>query len=408
MNIKSTFVVYFKELKDILRDRRTVLSMILFPIILMPLLTIGMMKFMQSRIEKIREQRSTVAWISQEKPDILLSKVDSVEGIDVLPGLKDTLMAFNMLREKDIDAVVVIPDGFYQALDSFISRDSEAQPPDIGLYSDDTREKSRSTSRKVTNIIVQHRTELVTDDLVKHGFPAGYIKPFFVMIQNIASAEQMGRFLAGSFLPYIVILMAMTGAMYPAIDLTAGEKERGTLETLLVSGVSRLDIVMGKFFTVFTASVITSALAVGSMAFAGVYLIGMAPEKAAQLNFSIEPIGVVLMIIAMIPLGAIFSSLLMTLSLFAKSYREAQSYISPLMIIVIIPAMASVMPDTELSKELALVPVLNVSMMMKEALMGTVDPGTIAVTMAVNFILAAAGLFLVLKMFQRESVLFRM
>ena len=213
--------------------------------------------------------------------------------------------------------------------------------------------------------------------------------------------------IAGSFLPYIVILMALTGAMYPAIDLTAGEKERGTLETLLVSSVNRIDIVLGKFLTVFTASIVTATLAVGSMAVTGMGLLGTASEVASEFNFSIEPLGVFLMVMAMVPLGAIFASLLMTLSLFAKSYREAQSYITPLMFVVIIPAMASLMPDTELNKELAFVPVLNVSMMMKDALMGNIDPGSLVMTMVVNLVLAACGLLLVLRMFQRESVLFR-
>ena len=408
MSLKSTILVYFKELKDILRDRRTVLSMILFPILLIPVMSVGMAKFMHSRIEKIKTERSTVVWISDIESDILLEKVSAIDGISVLSDPIDSTLAIEMLREKDIDAVVVIPHGFYSTLDQYLSGDSGIKPSDVGLYSDETRQKSQFAANKVSNVIVQYRTELVADQMNERGLPPGLVKPFLVMTWNIASAEDMGRFLAGSILPYIVILMALTGAMYPAIDLTAGEKERGTLETLLVSGVSRLDIVIGKFLTVFTASIVTASLAVGSMAATGAGLVGIMPEISDKLNFSIEPLGVVLMIIAMIPLGAIFSSLLMTLSLFAKSYKEAQSYISPLMIIVIIPAMASIMPDTELSREAALIPVLNVSVMMKDALVGSFDPVSIISTMAVNLILAAGGLFLVLKMFQRESVLFRM
>jgi len=408
VSLKSTILVYFKELKDILRDRRTVLSMILFPILLIPIMSVGMAKFMHSRMEKIMAERSMIVWISDIESDILLERVSAIDGISVLSDPIDSTLAIEMLREKDVDAVVVIQHGFYSALDQYLSGDSGIQPSDIGLYSDETRQKSQFAVNKVSNVIVQYRTELVANQMNERGLPPGLIKPFMVAMRNIASAEDMGRFLAGSILPYIVILMALTGAMYPAIDLTAGEKERGTLETLLVSGVSRLDIVIGKFLTVFTASIVTASLAVGSMAATGAGLVGMMPEISDKLNFSIEPLGVALMIMAMIPLCAIFSSLLMTLSLFAKSYKEAQSYISPLMIIVIVPAMASIMPDTELSRQAALIPVLNVSIMMKDALVGSFDPVSVISTMAVNLILAAGGLFLVLKMFQRESVLFKM
>lgn len=407
MNIKSTLIVYFKELKDILRDRRTVLSMILFPIILMPLMTIGISKFMLSRIEKIREQSSIVAWVSSEESDSLFDRLNSIEGIEILPLQSDSTLALDLLTEKDIDAVVYIPDGFYKTFDAFLSSESADQPPNILLFSDNTREKSQFARAKVSNAIDDYRTDMVTRNLSERGVAPGIVKPFLVVNQNIASPEKMGRFFAGSFLPYIVILMALVGAMYPAIDLTAGEKERGTLETLLVSGVSRIDIVVGKFLTVFTASIVTTALAVGSLAATGAGLLGMTAEQTQRLNFTIEPVGVLLMVVAMIPLGAIFASLLMTLSLFAKSYREAQSYISPLMIVVILPAMASLMPDTELSRELALVPILNVSMMMKDALTGSVEIGSLLVTLTVNLVLAVCGLILVLKMFQRESVLFR-
>lgn len=407
MTIRSTIIIYLKELKDILRDRRTILSMILFPILLMPVMSIGIIKFTYSRIEKIRKEVSVVAWVSSGDSDELQAKVGAVDGVDVLAGITDSTLALDMLREKDVDAVVIVPVGFYDLLEAYLSDETEVPPRDILLYSDDTRQKSQFTAQKVSSVIVDYRSELVEDHLSDRGLPPGWMQPFAFIRRNVASAEEMGRLLAGSFLPYIVILMALMGAMYPAIDLTAGEKERGTLETLLVSGVSRVDIVIGKFLTVFTASIVTTVLAISSLAATAAGLFGMSPEQTQVINFNVEPVGVIFMVAAMIPLGAIFASLLMTLSLFAKSYREAQSYISPLMIVVILPAMASLMPDTELSKELALVPVLNVSMMMKDAMQGAIDPVTAGVTMAVNLFLAAVGLALVLRMFRRESVLFR-
>ncbi|NQU06378.1 MAG: hypothetical protein HQ568_09820, partial [Calditrichaeota bacterium] len=113
MNLRSIIVVYLKELKDILRDRRTLLSMILFPIILMPLMTIGMTRFMMSRIDKIKEQKALVAWVSNEIDDALRDKIDGIEGFDLVTTLTDTTLALQMLRFKDVDAVVWMPVGFY-------------------------------------------------------------------------------------------------------------------------------------------------------------------------------------------------------------------------------------------------------------------------------------------------------
>jgi sodium transport system permease protein len=237
--------------------------------------------------------------------------------------------------------------------------------------------------------------------------PIELINPFTIESHNIASRKEMGGMVIGSFLPYVIILMSLTGAMYPAIDLTAGEKERGTLETLLVAGVDRIDIVIGKFLTVFTTSVVTVTLTICSMAVSGYVALKQVPEFGQAVDLSLGLFEVMIMILAMIPLAAIFSSLLMTLSLFAKSYREAQTYISPLMFIVIIPAMSSLMPDTEASQTMAFIPIANVSIMLKDGLSGSFDLGISAITMGVNLLLAVGGLMLVLRMFKKESVLFK-
>ena len=108
--------------------------------------------------------------------------------------------------------------------------------------------------------------------------PIDLINPFAIESHNVASSKEMGSRIIGSFLPYVIILMALTGAMYPAIDLTAGEKERGTMETLLVAGVDRMDIVLGKFLTVFCASLVTISLTVCSMAVSAYVALRIIPE----------------------------------------------------------------------------------------------------------------------------------
>lgn len=407
MSFKSTITIYLKEMKDILRDRRTILSMILVPILLMPIMSIGVAKFMHSHIKKIQEERSIVAWIAPASMESLKRELETADGIDLLFEVADTAIAIDLVRGKDIDALVYIPDDFEESLRSVIGGAEEAEPPKVYMYLDETRERSQFAMRKVTAVVDNYRSNIIINSLNERGLSPNLMKPFWMMRTNIASAEDMGNMIAGMILPYIIILMALTGAMYPAVDLTAGEKERGTLETLLVSGVSRVDIVLGKFLTVFTASLVTAVLSIGSMAAMGMGLIGTTTEIANELNFNVQPGSVLLIIAAMIPLGAIFSALLMTLALFAKSYKEAQSYISPLMILVILPAMASLVPEVEFNVHMAMIPVLNVSLFMKEALRGSIETIPLIVTLIVNFAFAILCLFLVFRMFKRESVLFR-
>lgn len=407
MSVQSVIVIYLKELKDILRDRRTLFSMILFPILLFPLIYLGMGAFMKSRMDDLKSRKSIVAWIEQEEASDLRTWVAANTDVEILPGVTDTTSALEMLRDKDIHTAVLVPDDFNSTLIRVLEGDESAVSPNILLFVNETRQTSEFAGAKVMQAVREYRTNLVTEALFERGLRKEIIRPFDIDKRNIASSKEMGGHFVGVLLPYIVILMVLTGAMYPAIDLTAGEKERGTLETLLVAGVSRVDIVFGKFFTVLTAALVTAALSMGSLALTITIGLKLFKELGEVINIEIGPDIILILILVILPLAVIFSSLLMTISLFAKSYREAQSYISPLMILVIVPSMASMVPDIELSTRMAFIPVMNVSLILKEAFAGGVEFTYLFLVMGINFFYAAIGLFLVLRMFRKESVLFR-
>lgn len=185
------------------------------------------------------------------------------------------------------------------------------------------------------------------------------------------------------------------------------------METILSSPIARFDLVMGKFFLVLTASLVTAALSVLSM---GVSFWGMQQLKAfdmtknpdaAAMQLQIKLPAVLSVFLMALPLAVLFSAGLITISLFAKSYKEAQSYVSPLMILVILPAVAAMLPGVELTAKLALIPILNVSLLCKELVTGTYHWNFIALIFLSTCVYAAAALFLAVKMFQREDVLFR-
>jgi sodium transport system permease protein len=197
------------------------------------------------------------------------------------------------------------------------------------------------------------------------------------------------------------------------MDLTAGEKERGTMETILSSPVLRVDLVLGKFFLVLTAALVTATLSVVSMgaSFAGLRALSLAsaadPTEAPLLMLHVGPKAIVSIFVMVVPLAVFFSSCLMAISIFAKSYKEAQSYTTPLMLVVILPAVASMLPGMDLNVKLALVPILNASLLCKELVTGTYHWNYIAIIFSSTCVYAAAALFLAVKMFQREDVLFR-
>jgi sodium transport system permease protein len=194
------------------------------------------------------------------------------------------------------------------------------------------------------------------------------------------------------------------------MDLTAGEKERGTMETLLSSPARRRDLVFGKFLLILTASLATATLAVLSMGSTFSFLSRFSSPQEHGEGFAIltiHPGTVVAIFVLALPVAVLFSAVLMTIALFAKSYKEAQSYLTPMTMVVIFPAIAAILPGVELTPKLALIPIVNVSLLCKELVAGTYHWNFIALIFLSTCVYAAIALFIAVKMFQRESVLFR-
>src|SRR6202163_320641 len=175
---------------------------------------------------------------------------------------------------------------------------------------------------------------MVRSRLAAKQLPENLMKPFDIKQQNVVSPEKVAGETYGGLIPYLVILMCMTGAMYPAMDLTAGEKERGTMETILSSPISRMHLVLGKFFLILTAALGTAALSVLSM---GVsfsvldhYTGRTAGGRAAAAGFLLKlgPKTVISVFLMALPIAVLFSAVLMTIALFAKTYKETQSYLA--------------------------------------------------------------------------------
>ncbi len=397
MNLKKVKIVYLKEMLDTLRDRRTLISMILVPILLFPVLMFGMSSLVLVFVKKAEEKPARVTILGKENAPHLSSKLSQSEKLTMVEEEDFE----NAIREKKIEAALV----FSESFEKRIENEDTAQAV---IYYDMAEIKSDMAVEKIGNLLRDYEDSVVSHRLEKREIKKSLLHPVNIKKENVAPKEKMGGLMLSMFLPYMIIILALTGAMYPAIDLTAGEKERGTMETILVSPVTRGELALGKFFCVMTASVITAVLATLSMGLsAGLGFAQMNPFTPENAQLSIKFTSILIILILFLPISALFSSLLLSLSLFAKSYKEAQSYITPLMIVVIMPAMISFMPGVELNWILALVPIVNVSLALKEVLLGTYNFGFIALIFLSTLIYASFSIFITRRLFEKEQVLFR-
>jgi len=400
MSLRNVGIVYRKEMRESLRDRRTLTSMIVVPILIMPLLLIGIGVAMNRIIGRAQDEASSVVTIGGEESPKVMDALKNAKGVRIVPYRSDFA---KQISDKKLRAAVQIPSDF----DASLERGSAGN---IVIFNHKGDISSCFAAQKLDSFFRDYRDKAIQNTLQARNLPNTLVKPFDIKQENVASAQAVGGEVLGGILPYIIIILCLTGAMYPAMDLTAGEKERGTIETILSSPVSRVHLVLGKFLTVLTASLCSGLLALISMSTSFVIAKQFVPKSAGPdnpLNFSIGLPTVGIIFLMVVPLAVLFAAGLLAIALCAKSYKEAQSYISPLMIVVIMPAVIGMLPGVEMSARMSIIPVLNTSLICKEIATGTYHWNSIFTILISTSVYAAAALYIAVKLFQREDVLFR-
>jgi sodium transport system permease protein len=400
MNGRNIGCVYRKELTEWLRDRRTLISTVVIPLLAFPLMMVGFSALAIMLVGQAKKETPKIMVLGGLDSPAVLDGLKKLADLEIVPTTSNWK---EQISNKEIRAAVAIPDGLETAL-------TRGEPKTVSIYYYEGELKSSFGADKLEKFFKEYRDRVVRDRLAARNLPEAILNPFEVKQENVAPPEKVSGAAFGGIIGYMVILLCMTGAMYPAIDLTAGEKERGTMETILTSAVSRLDIVLGKFLLVLSASLATATLSVISMGLSFAVLgkfHAFGDGKGPDLHLQIGLKSASAIFFMALPLAVLFSALLLTIALFAKSHKEAQSYLTPMTFAVVIPAVASLMPGIELSAKLAVIPILNTSLICKEIVAGTYHWNYIALIFLSTCVYAGAALFLATKMFQRESVLFR-
>lgn len=401
MSLRTITLVYRKELKDSLRDRRTVISMIVVPILLMPVLTILVGAISARLIGRAMLEAPAIMVLGAENSPRIVAALRELPDVKLVPGAPDYRQ---QIVDKKIRAAIEIPSDF----DAIIARGETANVR-IDMYEGELN--SGFGADKLQKFFREFSATTVRERLEARDLPANLSQPIRIEERNVAPPEKVSGVVLGGLVPYFVIILSLTGTMYPAMDMTVGEKERGTIETILSSPVSRTNLVLGKFLMVLTASLSTAALAITSMgltfAAASAMVGGMTTISGMGLQFNVSPRAVFWVFVMIVPLAVLFSAALLAISLFAKSFKEAQSYLSPLTIVVIAPAIISVLPGVELNTALSFVPILSTSLVSKEIVSGTYHWNYVALIFGSSCVYAAAALWVAIRLFQREDVLFR-
>ena len=387
MNWKKVFIVYRKEITDTLRDKRTMMMMILVPILLYPMLFMTMGQLMTTGVKKLEGQNSIIA-LDDSLPASLTGLIAEEGKFDII----ESETPIEDLKEKVIQG--------------YLTKRTKQDTLEFVVYFDGAIDKSRLCEDRLTEVLKKYRRGEQERLLKLHSLNLSVLEPFVMTVENIAPPSRMGGMLLGNMIPLLLIVTMVLGAMYPAIDLTAGEKERGTLETILTIPVHRLELLFGKFFTVTTTAFTTGLLNLASMMM--VYATGMVQmgDLNEFLEFGITPYGLLWLIISLIPFALFISAVIISVCLFARSFKEAQNFVTPVYLLIMFPSFIAFMPGVELNRTLAMIPVVNISLLFREIFLSNYPLELISLTFISNTFVAMLFIVIVVKLFHAENVLF--
>jgi len=499
INRNNVKLIFLRELRDQLRDRRTLFMITVLPLLLYPGLGIGMVQltvlfseqprtvvvlgdkhltdeglpdlfdgeqfdqdlFPQTsdaaKLTVLRESRlleqadgsaeheesalllrqareiaaklPALEVISDELQEALNSADTNAAAAAKVNELKPRLSALNkelgrLFAASKIQSLVVIPPDFGEhvttANQQLAKRGSPAEKvphyerPQIVHNSAD--EKSRITFVRVQSVFSHWEDKILEQRLQVADLPTDLHHPVDSRGTDLALEEQLSSRLWSTLFPAMLVIMSVTGAFHPAIDCAAGEKERGTMETLLICPASRSEVVLGKFFTVSVFSISTAILNLVSMGITGRYMVSMVGMRA--MSHAAPPMlpsigDIAWILLFLIPLAAMFSSLCLALATFARSSKEGQYYLTPLLMVTLGLTMFCLSPGVELVERpmYSVMPVCGVVLLLKGLLMSSLTSGSLyayaAPVLLSTLFYSFLALYWAIEQFKSEDVLFR-
>lgn len=481
MSWKNVKLIFMREIRDQLRDRRTLFMITILPVLLYPMLGLGIVEMMLTFSE---QRRNVVILNADELPDApaFLSNneinsdwfdsgqadADRLRVITDLPAIDDAaadaqivvtrgrksstellengrdietlyqqiiqankedtaaaaagrdadhLKLSNAFSESGVQVLVLVPDGYAEAIASlqngFTDSDSTAVIPALKVLRNSADDKSSVAFGRVRAALGRWESALRKDTFEKANLAAELQSPASLTWVEVARGEEVSANVWSKIFPAMIVIMALTGAFYPAIDLGAGEKERGTMETVLISPARRIELVFGKFLTILLFSIGTALMNLLSMGFTGQHMastMGAAMSTSAGLQFPAWS-SLAWLVVLLIPLAALFSALCLALATFAKSTKEGQYYLTPLLMAIMGLTMFCLSPAVEINPFYSVIPVVNIALLLKGLLLSASASGDLLMyaipVLGSSLLYSGLSLWWAVELYNSEGVLFR-
>lgn len=396
-----------KEILSTVRDTRAIVSNLLIPLILLPVIMLGLPFLLGGLFQREATTITPLGILGLEHaPAELVSLIEAQAA--TLEPVDDPETA---VRDDRFPAALTVPAGVAEAL-------AAGEAVTLTVHRKVGNLRSELNAGKLETAVSQYRQQVVAERLERAGVDPALLEPLRVETRDASTEAERTSGQLAWLIPFFIAIWTLTGGQMAAIDATAGEKERGTLEVLLVAPVRRGEVVVGKFlattlFGLWAAVMAIIGFLVGGMVLRGALLPGLdaqASEMVAVMGgqLSVTPMMVLLLVVSAVLMAALIAALLIGVALFARSFKEAQSYVAPMSFLLILPAISLQFRDLIGGGEaLYWVPMLNAMVLMDDVVKGAATLQGVAITWLTLSLVIAALLAFAHRNFNREDVLFR-
>jgi len=393
--------IYKKEMLDLLRDKKTLIMMVLVPLLLYPLIMVVALFVSSAIASNIENGSYTVAIV--EEDNVSYDRTSMVELIEE----SDEEQSYTLEIVECTD-----PQSKLQAeeLDTYVVVGVQDEKLTFRIHYLSSVTNSDAASSMLKDKLEVYSENLSKQQLTDLGLDAELLlEPVEFKWEDMSSKEESVGNILGKILPFLLITSILMGALYPSIDTTTGEKERGTLETLLTLPVRNNELIMGKFLAVATVSVVSALLNLISMAFMALFLSEMitaSSEESLTINLTGFIPAIIIVILCVVAFALFISAITMCVTSFAKSFKEANNYTTPLLLVVMLTGYIGFIPNIEFTPLLAAVPVVNICLLIGNLLVFKYNLSLILIVLVSNIAYAALAIWALSKIYNSEDVLF--
>lgn len=388
-----------KEVLDILRDRKTLIIMVAVPVLLYPAMIIGMVMIM-----------SMVASSQQETVHRVAYATEYEEYASALQEVYDEYEEDNNYKLELISMTETDKEAKADSYDAWLSFSEDENGLSITVEYTSTNQDSGYAESILEDLSELYKDKIVEEKLDEYGLTEEFLSPVkYQAIDSVSESESVGMNLGGS-IGMMLVVTIMLGAFYPAMDVTTGEKERGTLETLLTLPVTNFQMIMSKYIAVALFASVTAILSLASLGASILFLFNsVAGETAGEtmgMDFSMIVSWMPILLVAMVVTALFISAFCMCFCVFAKSFKEANNYITPVMLFIMFASMIGMLPSAVLNYKTSLIPIVNVSLLIKQVMAQQMNLALAGITIGTNICYSVLIVWILSKMYDSENVLF--